>query len=121
MDALAQALRLDRKATEYLHRVADPTGSRPPQSTVQTVTQRLRQLIDQMSFRPICPTDTWMCSPPIQYARALTRARRPQPHVLGLPDRRARELYVNWDELTDIAVCEFAKPPPIWTILGGVP
>ena len=29
VEALAQALRLDRKATEYLHRVASPTGSRP--------------------------------------------------------------------------------------------
>ena len=50
VEALAQALRLDRKATEYLHRLASSTGSRPPQSTVQTVTQRLRQLIDQMPF-----------------------------------------------------------------------
>ena len=48
--ALAQALRLDRKATEYLQQLASSTGSRSPQSTVQTVTQRLRQLIDQIPF-----------------------------------------------------------------------
>jgi transcriptional regulator with XRE-family HTH domain len=41
VEALAQALRLDRKATEYLQRLASSTGSRAPHSTVQTVTQRL--------------------------------------------------------------------------------
>jgi transcriptional regulator with XRE-family HTH domain len=50
VEALALALRLDRKATEYLHRLASSTRSRSPQSTVQAITQRLRQLIDQVPF-----------------------------------------------------------------------
>jgi transcriptional regulator with XRE-family HTH domain len=53
VEALAQALRLDRKATEYLRRLASSTGSGPLQSTVQTVRQRLHQLVDQMPFPAI--------------------------------------------------------------------
>jgi transcriptional regulator with XRE-family HTH domain len=108
VEALAQALRLDRKATEYLQRLANSTGSRPPQSTVQTVTQRLRQLIDQMPFPAIVCNrylDVLAANP---CARALMPGAAPGRNRICsvFLDPAAREVYVNWDELTDIAVCE---------------
>ena len=49
VEALARALRLDLKATEYLHRLAIGVGSRRPQSADDTVAESLRRLIDQVS------------------------------------------------------------------------
>jgi hypothetical protein len=111
VEALAQALRLDRKATEYLQRLASSTGSRPRQSTVQTVTQRLRQLIDQMPFPAmVCNRylDVLAANPS---ARAMTPGATPGRNRMCsvFLDPTARQLWVNWDELTDIAVCEFRE------------
>ena len=50
LDALARALRLDIKATEYLHRLACLTGSGQPDSARETVANELDQLIDQFSM-----------------------------------------------------------------------
>jgi transcriptional regulator with XRE-family HTH domain len=66
VDALARALRLDLKATEYLHGLASPTGIRGPESTASTVSDKLRELIDQIPFLWLWLTSTWMCSPPIR-------------------------------------------------------
>jgi len=111
VEALALALRLDRKATEYLHRLASSTGSRPAQSTVQAVTQRLRQLIDQVPFPAIVCNrylDVLAANP---CARALTPGAAPGRNRMCsvFLDPATRELYVNWDEVTDIAVCEFRE------------
>ena len=73
VEALAQALRLDRKATEYLQQLASSTGSRPPQSTVQTVTQRLRQLIDQIPFPAMQRTPPDRPGPVLQKVRERLR------------------------------------------------
>ena len=110
VEALALALRLDRKAAEYLHRLASSTGS-PPQSTVQSVTRRLCQLVDQMPFPAmVCNRylDVLAANP---CARAMSPGAAPgrnRMRALFL-DRAARERWVNWDELTDIAVCEFRE------------
>ena len=111
VEALAQALRLDRKATEYLHRLASPTGSRPPQSTVEKITQRLRQLIDQIPFPAMVCNRYLDVLAANAYARALTPGATPGRNRMCsvFLDPVARELYVNWDELTDIAVCEFRE------------
>jgi transcriptional regulator with XRE-family HTH domain len=111
VEALAQALRLDRKAAEYLHRLAGSTGGGPPQSAVQTVTRRLRQLIDQMPFPAmVCNRylDVLAANP---CARAMTPGAAPGRNRMCAVflDPATRELWVNWDELTDIAVCEFRE------------
>jgi transcriptional regulator with XRE-family HTH domain len=111
VEALAQALRLDDKGTEYQHRLATSTGSRSPGSTVQTVTQRLRHLIDQMPFPAlVCNRylDVLAANP---CARAMTPGPTPVRNRMCsvFLDPAAREMYVNWDELTDIAVCEFGE------------
>ena len=111
VEALAQALRLDRNATEYLRRLASATGSGPPQSTVQTVTRRLRQLVDQVPFPAIVCNRYLDVLAANRYARALSpgaAAGRNRMCSVFL-DPAARERYVNWDELTDIAVCEFRE------------
>jgi transcriptional regulator with XRE-family HTH domain len=111
VEALAQALRLDRKATEYLQQLASATGSRPPQSTVQTVTQRLRQLIDQVPFPAMVCNRYLDVLAANAYARALTPGATPGRNRMCsvFLDPAARERFVNWDELTDIAVCEFRE------------
>jgi transcriptional regulator with XRE-family HTH domain len=111
VEALAQALRLDRKATEYLQQLASSTGSRPPQSTVQTVTQRLRQLIDQIPFPAMVCNRYLDVLAANAYARALTPGATPGRNRMCsvFLDPAARERFVNWDELTDIAVCEFRE------------
>lgn len=111
VEALSQALRLDRKATEYLQQLASSTGSRAPQSTVQTVTQRLRQLIDQIPF-PVMVCNRYLdVLAANAYARALTPGATPGRNRMCsvFLDPAARERFVNWDELTDIAVCEFRE------------
>jgi hypothetical protein len=111
VEALAQALRLDRKATEYLQRLASSTGGRPPQSTVQTVTQRLRQMIDQIPVPAVVCNrymDVLAANP---CARALSPGTAPGRNRMCslFLDPAVRGLYVNWDEVTDIAVCEFRE------------
>jgi transcriptional regulator with XRE-family HTH domain len=111
VDALALALRLDIKATEYLHRLASATGSRRPQSAVGTVADGLCHLIDQFSV-PANVANKYMdvlaANP---RARALSPGWRPGRNFLCwlLLDPAARQLYVNWDEATDITVSEFRE------------
>jgi transcriptional regulator with XRE-family HTH domain len=111
VEALAQALRLDRKATEYLQQLASTTGNQPPQPTVQTVTQRLRQVINQMPFPAMVLNRYLDVLAANAYARALTPGATPGHNRMCTVflDPAARERFVNWDELTDIAVCEFRE------------
>jgi transcriptional regulator with XRE-family HTH domain len=109
--ALAQALRLDRKGAEYLHRLASSPDSRPSQATVQSVTERLRQLVDQMPFPAMVLNRYLDVLAANAYARALTPGAAPGRNRMCsvFLDPGARERFVNWDELTDIAVCEFRE------------
>ena len=52
-EALARALRLDIKATRYLHQVANPTISRWDHSVLDAAAEGLDQLIDQLPFPAI--------------------------------------------------------------------
>jgi transcriptional regulator with XRE-family HTH domain len=106
VDALAQALQLDVKATEHLHRLATTTSKRRPQSAVETAANRLDQLIDQFSMPAIVASrfqDVLAANP---CARALSPGFTPGQNFLRwrLLEPAARELFVNWDEATEIAV-----------------
>ena len=106
VDALAQALRLDVKATEHLHRLATATGSRRPRSAVETPANRLDQLIDQFTMPAIVASrcqDVLAANP---CARALSPGFTPGQNFLRwrLLEPAARELFVNWDEATEIGV-----------------
>ena len=106
VDALARALRLDVKATEYLHRLASAPGSRRPHSAGETVANGLDQLIDQFPMPAIVASrcqDVLAANP---CARALSPGFAPGQNFLRwrLLDPGARKLYVDWDEATEIAV-----------------
>src|SRR6478672_3600011 len=58
LDALARALKLDLKATMYLHQLASPTTSRWDQSVLEVAAEGLDRLIDQCPFPAIWPVDT---------------------------------------------------------------
>ena len=106
VDALAQALRLDAKSTDHLHRLAAATGSRRPRSAVETPANKLDQLIDQFLMPAIVANrcqDVLAANP---CARALSPGFAPGQNFLRwrLLEPAARELFVNWDEATEIGV-----------------
>jgi transcriptional regulator with XRE-family HTH domain len=105
VDALAQALRLDVKATEHLHRLAT-ASTRRPRPAAETAANRLDQLIDEFSMPAIVATrcqDVLAANP---CARALSPGFTPGQNFLRwrLLEPAARELFVNWEEATEIAV-----------------
>ena len=106
LDALARALQLDIKATEYLHQLASVTGGRQPGLALDAVANDLDQLIDQFSMPAIVANryqDVLAANP---IARALSPGFTPGENFLRwrLLAPAARELYVDWDEATDVAV-----------------
>lgn len=106
VDALAHALRLDGKATEYLHRLASAPGSRRPHPAGETVANGLDELIDQFPMPAIVASrcqDVLAANP---CAVALSPGFALGENFLRwrLLDPAARELYVDWDEATAIAV-----------------
>jgi transcriptional regulator with XRE-family HTH domain len=106
LDALARALQLDIKARKYLHQLASPTTSRWDHSALEAVAEGLDELIDQLPFPAIVASryqDVLAANP---IARALSPGFTPGQNFLRwrLLDPAAHELYVDWDEATDVAV-----------------
>jgi transcriptional regulator with XRE-family HTH domain len=109
VDAISRALRLDFKAAQYLHRLASATGNRPPQLSTDTVSDRLRHLINQVPLPAVVVNKYVDVLAANQCARILSPGLSPGRNFLCwlLSDSAAATLYVNWDEATDIAVSEF--------------
>jgi transcriptional regulator with XRE-family HTH domain len=106
LDALAGVLQLDINAIDYLHRLAGMTGGRGPDSAVETVADNLDRLIDQFSMPAIVANryqDVLAANP---IARALSPGFAPGENFLRwrLLEPAARDLYVDWDEATEVAV-----------------
>ncbi len=104
LDALARALRLDAKTTRYLHELAAPTGCDTAER--EAMAYGLAECIDQF-FMPAIVANRYrdvVAANPI--ARALSPEFTPGRNSLRwrLLDPAARQLYVNWDEATEIAV-----------------
>jgi transcriptional regulator with XRE-family HTH domain len=105
LDALARALRLDVKASEYLHQLASPASvARDPAGT--DAIDGVDELIDQFPMPTIVASrclDVLAANP---LARALSPGFAPGQNFLRwrLFEPAARELFVDWDEATDIAV-----------------
>ena len=106
VDALARALRLDVKATDYLHRLAGAPSGRLPPSTGETVANGLGQLIDQFPMPALVASRCQDVLAANSCARALSPGFAPGQNFLRwrLLDPAARELYVDWEEATEIAV-----------------
>ena len=107
LDALARALQLDIKGTEYLHQLANPTASRREQQPdLEAAADELDQLIDQFLMPAIVANryqDVLAANP---VARALSPGFEPGRNFLRwrLLDPAAREFFVDWDDATDVAV-----------------
>ena len=104
VDALARALRLDARSTQYLHDLAGPAAG--DISDPEVSAHALAELIDQFLMPAIVVNryrDVLAANP---LARALSREFTPGQNLLRwrLLDPAAREFYVNWDEATEIAV-----------------
>ncbi len=106
VEALARALRLDIKATKYLHQLANPILSRWDQSVLDAVAEGLDGLIEELPFPAVVASryqDVLAANP---IAQALSPGFAPGQNFLRwrLLDPAARELYVDWEEATDAAV-----------------
>ncbi|MGZ4583001.1 MAG: helix-turn-helix domain-containing protein [Mycobacterium sp.] len=106
LDALAGALRLDVKATEYLHQLAMPTAGRRQHSGMEDPADSADQLIEQFAMPAIVASRTLDVLAANRIARALSPGFTPGRNFLSwrLLDPAARELYVDWDAATDVAV-----------------
>jgi transcriptional regulator with XRE-family HTH domain len=106
LDALARALQLDIKATEYLHQLAGLTGSRGHHASVEAAADGTDELIDQFAMPAIVASRCLDVLAANSIARALSPGFAPGQNFLRwrLLDPAARDLYVNWDEATDVAV-----------------
>ena len=106
LDAIARALQLDIKGTEYLHQLASPPGSRREQLDLETAADGTDELIDQFSMPAIVASrclDVLAANP---LARALSPGFAPGRNFLRwrLLEPAARDFFVDWDEATDVAV-----------------
>ena len=106
LDALARALRLDIKATEYLHQLAGPTGGRRDNSGAEVAADSTEELIEQFAMPAIVASRCQDVLAANRIARALSPGFAPGRNFLSwrLLDPAARELYVDWDQATDVAV-----------------
>ena len=106
LDALARALRLDVKATEYLHQLASPTSGRREDGTVEVAADGSAELIEQFSMPAIVANRCLDVLAANALARALSPGFAPGQNFLRwrLLDPAARDFFVDWDNATDVAV-----------------
>jgi transcriptional regulator with XRE-family HTH domain len=106
LDALARALRLDVKATEYLHQLASPTAGRRDVSGAELAADGTEELIEQFAMPAIIASRSQDVLAANRIARVLSPGFTPGRNFLSwrLLDPAARELYVDWDAATDVAV-----------------
>jgi len=106
LDALARALRLDIKATEYLHQLAGPSAPRRDYAAVEAPDDGAQELIDQFPMPAIVASRCLDVLAANAVARALSPGFTPGKNFLRwrLLEPAARELFVDWDEATDVAV-----------------
>src|ERR1700756_2108826 len=106
LDALAQALRLDIKAPESLPQRPSPTGGRRDRSALEIAADGVDELIEQFSMPAIVASRSLDVLAANRIARALSPGFTPGRNFLSwrLLDPAARELYVDWDAATDVAV-----------------
>lgn len=106
LDALARALQLDIKGTEYLHQLANPSGTQWEKSELEEARDGLPDLIDQFPMPAFVASRYQDVLAANQLACALAPGFRPGSNILAwrLLDPAAREFYVDWDDATEVAV-----------------
>ena len=106
LDALARALQLDIKGTEYLYQLANPAGTHWEETGLEEAADGLAELIEQFSMPALVASryqDVLAANP---IAQALSPGFVPGQNFLRwrLFEPAARDFFVDWDEATDIAV-----------------
>src|SRR5258708_18893444 len=106
LDALARALQLDVKGTEYLYQLASPTSSRRDHGSVEAAADGSAELIEQVAMPAIVASRCLDVLAANSIACALSPGFAPGQNFLRwrLLDRAARDLYVDWDEASDVAI-----------------
>jgi transcriptional regulator with XRE-family HTH domain len=106
LDALARALQLDIKATDYLHQLAGPASRRRGHAGMEVAADDTPELIEEFAMPAIVAGRCLDVLAANSLARALSPGFAPGQNFLRwrLLDPAARELYVDWDEATDVAV-----------------
>jgi transcriptional regulator with XRE-family HTH domain len=104
LDALARALRLNANATQHLRNLVAPPGG--DTSELDAGAYALAELIDEISTPAVVLNRYRDVLAANSIARALSPEFAPGQNSLRwrLLEPAARELYVNWDEVTEIAV-----------------
>jgi transcriptional regulator with XRE-family HTH domain len=111
VEALAAALRLDHRATEYLHRLASASGGRRPQSAGEAVADTLRQLINQLPVPVVVGNRYLDVLAANACARAFCPGLAPGENFLCwiFLDPAAPDFFVDWDLSTETAVSELRE------------
>jgi transcriptional regulator with XRE-family HTH domain len=106
LDALARALQLDANATEHLHQLASPTSGRRDYASVEAAADGTDELIEQFAMPAIVASRCLDVLAANSIARALSPGFAPGQNFLRwrLVVPAARDLYVDWDDATDVAV-----------------
>ncbi len=106
LDALSRALRLDMKASEYLHQLASSAGSRRVHESVEVAADGTDELIEQFAMPAIVASRCQDVLAANSLARALSPGFSPGQNFLRwrLLEPAARDFFVDWDEATDVAV-----------------
>ena len=114
LESIARALRMDAKATAYLHQLAHPSSRPHRQPHPKHVSAAIAELIDQFPMPTIVVSRyqdvlaanpiAHALSPGFEVGQNLSRWR--------FLDPAARDVYPDWDEATALAVGGYAKFPP---------
>jgi transcriptional regulator with XRE-family HTH domain len=106
LDALARALRLDIKATEYLYQLASSAGVRRGQASLEAAADGADEVIEQFAMPAIVAGKCLDVLAANSIARALSPGFLPGQNFLRwrLLEPAARDFFVDWDEATDVAV-----------------
>lgn len=104
--ALARALRLDVKATEYLYQLASSAGVRRDHAGVEAAADGADEVIEQFAMPAIVAGKCLDVLAANSIARALSPGFVPGRNFLRwrLLEPAARDFFVDWDEATDVAV-----------------
>lgn len=106
LNALARALQLDVKGTEYLYQLANPTGVHWEKSALEDPADGLAELIEQFPMPAIVASRYQDVLAANRLACALAPGFRLGANILAwrLLDPAAKEFYLDWDEATEVAV-----------------
>jgi transcriptional regulator with XRE-family HTH domain len=106
LDALARALRLDVKASEYLHQIASPSTARRDYTGAEAMPEGTQELIDQFAMPAIVASRCLDVLAANAVAQALSPGFVPGTNFLRwrLLEPIAREQFADWDEATEVAV-----------------